>query len=804
MRKFLSLTLLLLLATFGAKADHWNYQYGQYKSEAYIYAYIQVYQETLNGYDQIEFTANDYQTYEFAAFIDGELRGVAQVMTGTNPKTQEQSYVLRFHLEGNSDEGGNISFKAYDPAKEKEYNLELDSEPLYFSGDETFGSPSSPLELQLTLPMETTPVSSITTPFVGFDATSGAFAYIECNVGDDLTPYFVDGQAFSILPADASNKAVNFELYETETTSSLTIDKAGTIIATTTGLGVVKVTSLDNPQISCFVYVRAYNDYSTITATQDVLNVTYKNEPVNITEQVSPLFALGPDGCQTISGEYSIVSSAPDIVEINDNGAFVKAPGEAILTATMSVVNRLLKTFDPNGSHTTTVSASARVIVTQGVTGLLVNWPTDMATGSEAMITVTPLPEGAQINPDGLFTLNMAYSNTNLSSSETVTLTKNAEDGTYTGTVTPEIPGLMTMILTYDGMDGTTVSKFSEESEVGYTFTMRHGWQWSAIPYVDFALTKGMKAVFGNELVELRTQSSQIYNDAVYGYFGDVDQLEQGQCFKLKMELGDAPKSYVFYGGNLNGLANEPTMRKGWSYMPNPFVQPRYISEVFDASMTFTDGDRIVSKDGGFVEYNTGKWVGDLTTLQPGEGYLFYNGGNAAIDLTYSQEFEPSSSRRMAPRQPRQKLWNYDASRFRDNMTIVAEINEQSTMNNEQWSVGAFVGNECRGEGRLADGKFFITVHANSGEMISFKLYDQTSGQYFDIDQTVRMQQMLGTVKQPFALTTNADTTTGISTIDNGQWTMDNFDLGGRRVDSHAKGIQLQRISDGKVKKVIR
>ena len=790
---------MLLLATFGAKADHWTYQYGQYKGEAYLYADIQVYQETLNGYDQIEFTANDYQTYEFAAFINGELRGVAEVMSVPNAPTE--TYVLRFHLEGN-DGDGEISYKAYDLAIQKEYNLELESEPEYFSDNMTYGSPHNPLHLQLTLPMETTPVNSITTPFVGFNTDTGAFAYIECNVGDDLTPYFVDGQAFSILPAEASNKAVNFELYETETTSSLVIDKAGNITAATTGLGVIKVTSLDNPQISCLVYVLAYNDYSTITATQDELNVTYKDAPVNITELVSPLFALGPDGCQTISGDYSIVSSAPDIVEINDNGAFANAPGEAILTATMSVVNRLMKTFDPNGNHTTTVSASVRVVVTQGVTGLFVNWPTDMATGSEAMITVTPLPEGAQINPDGLFTLNTTYSNMDLNTTGTLTLTKNQESGTYTGTVTPEIPGLMTMILTYDGMDGTTVSKFSEESEVGYTFTMNDGWQWRAIPYVDFAQTKGMKAIFGNELVELRTQSSQIYNDAVYGYFGDVDQLEQGQCFKLKMELYDAPKSYVFYGGNLNGLASEPTMRKGWSYMPNPFVQPRYISEVFDASMTFTDGDRIVSKDNGFVEYNTGKWVGDLTTLQPGEGYLFYNAGNAAIDLTYSQEFSPSSSRRMAPRQPRQKLWNYDASRFRDNMTIVAQINNQYV--DDQYVVGAFVGDECRGEGQAVDGHLFITVHANSGEMISFKLYDQTSDQYFDIDQTVRMQQMLGTVKQPFSMTSNADTTTGIHNINYESSTSECYDLGGRRIESRGKGIQLQRASDGTVRKMMR
>ena len=125
-------------------------------------------------------------------------------------------------------------------------------------------------------------------------------------------------------------------------------------------------------------------------------------------------------------------------------------------------------------------------------------------------------------------------------------------------------------------------------------------------------------------------------------------------------------------------------------------------------------------------------------------------------------------------------------------------------MNNEQWSIGAFVGDECRGEGRLVDGKFFITVHANSGEMISFKLYDQTSGQYFDIDQTVRMQQMLGTVNKPFGMTTKADTTTGIQSMDNVQCTMNNYDLGGRRIDSNVKGIQLQRTSDGKVKKVIK
>jgi hypothetical protein len=145
----------------------------------------------------------------------------------------------------------------------------------------------------------------------------------------------------------------------------------------------------------------------------------------------------------------------------------------------------------------------------------------------------------------------------------------------------------------------------------------------------------------------------------------------------------------------------------------------------------------------------------------------------------------------------------YDASRFRDNMTIVAEINEQSTMNNEQWSVGAFVGNECRGEGRLVDGKFFITVHANSGEMISFKLYDQTSGQYFDIDQTVTSTIRLGSVKAPVQLT-SSNVVTGIATVERSAFSAESYDLNGRAVNGHAKGITIHKMQDGTMKKVVR
>lgn len=803
MRKVLSLTLCMLALAFSAFAQqtsHWSYQYGQGKSEVYIYADIEMYQETINGFEQLEFTANDYQSYQFAAFLSGdmiELRGLAEAMLV--PNAPKETYVLRFLVEGNdNDNGSEILFKAFDPVKQKEYDLVLASEPEFFSGDATIGEPSNPIHLQLTLPKETTPVTSITTPFYGFN--EGKFSFIECRVGDDLTPYFVDGRAFDVLPAEASNKAVNLELLDGN--ESLTIDKAGNITATTTGAGMVKVTSVDNPQISCVVYVTAYNDYKTISVSQSGLSVTYKDAPVDVSGQVMNLVVLGPEGAQTAGDDMTYVSSDTEVLEISNDGIMAKKPGEADVTFTLPVVNRLMKTFDPNGNHTTYATANLHVTVVQGVTGIQIEWPTTLATGQSSQLIVRPVPQGARFGANAAISLSGHYMNYK-EIVENTSIYYDENTNTYVGTVACNIPGELDLTVNYDDGEGTILSESSEVMECGYTFVMNQGWEWRTIPYANFNTLNSLETVFGTELVEIRTQGSQLYNDPVYGYFGNTGLLDQNVGFKLKMEASEAPKSYVFYGGSLG--MDDLTLRKGWNYLPNPNVTVQTLDNAFSLNGAFIDGDRIVSKENGFAEYANGQWTGTLTTLQPGQGYLFYNAGEANRVVTYDNVYAPSSARRMLPRQAaKAKLWDYDASRFRDNMTIVAELNGQRMADNGQWSVGAFVGNECRGEGQAVDGRLFITVHADAGEQVSFKLRNEITGETFDIEQTVHMQQMLGSVKRPFGMTTDADTVTGIQNVNREPENSRCYDLGGRRISSNSKGIQLQRADDGSVRKLMR
>ena len=49
------------------------------------------------------------------------------------------------------------------------------------------------------------------------------------------------------------------------------------------------------------------------------------------------------------------------------------------------------------------------------------------------------------------------------------------------------------------------------------------------------------------------------------------------------------------------------------------------------------------------------------------------------------------------------------------------------------------------------------------------------------------------------------DDATGVKTIDDGQWTIDNgaYDLSGRKVQTFQKGINIIRMNDGSVKKIL-
>jgi hypothetical protein len=187
---------------------------------------------------------------------------------------------------------------------------------------------------------------------------------------------------------------------------------------------------------------------------------------------------------------------------------------------------------------------------------------------------------------------------------------------------------------------------------------------------------------------------------------------------------------------------------------------------------------------------------------------MFYNAGSEGRTLPFVNELTlPDDHDRYtytapARRLPDYALFTYDPSRFRDNMTIVAQLENVPFVDNCR--VFAFVGDECRGQGAAVQGKLFITVHGQAGEAITFKLYDNDTRDLCEINESVPFQSMLGTVRQPLKMQKGKTIVTGIQGLSTGAAATESFDLSGRRISGSQRGISIQRLSDGSVRKVVR
>ena len=672
------------------------------------------------------------------------------------------------------------------------------------------------------------PVTGITSQFI-FHPESSDITYIECLPGDDLTPYFVDGLAFNIEPANATNKAVKIEyaIPESETRAvSIGTDGKITALAGNAITEVLKVTSLSDPTKSVNVYVRVYSAYTDIVAPTPSYNISVTEFPKNITTlfNMDEAFVMLPTTAAYMHDLYfSIVSSDPTVVNYlmpddpttatEENAGFIAyKAGTATITATIKVKDYLAATFDPTGDdHVTMKSASFDFIISEGLSGLALEFPTNFVAGDDATFTIKPVPAGASFDTDlSKFVVTAIYSGNEtwdpLGIKDDCDLAFDNQ-GNVVCDVHPRIPGSVLVQVRYDNGTADGLAITSEPIKIGYRHSFTGGWQWQTIPFGSPA-DAGLYNIFGDNLVEIRTQNQQLYNDPQYGYFGDTDLIYQNTCFKLKMDNLTEPESYVFTEGTLSPVSDIlPPLRAGWNWIGNPFFFDRWLNLAF-TEMAFENGDRIVSLADGFVEFEDGDWIGTLEEFKCGQGYMFYNAGSEGRTLPFANELTmPDDHDRItytapARRLPDYALFSYDPSRFRDNMTIVAQLENEPFV--DECYVSAFVGDECRGEGRAVKGKLFITVHGNPGETVTFKLYDTATRDLSEINGSVKFQTMLGTMREPLMMQKGKVIVTDVQGLDTEAAPAETFDLSGRHIAGSQRGINIQRLSDGTVRKVIR
>lgn len=637
----------------------------------------------------------------------------------------------------------------------------------------------------------------------GITQTFSDFIYI--NVGESLKDILP--LTYKVMPEDATDKSVTFEINNGNNNQSVLEERNGEIVGVNPGMAYIIVKSKDNPNlrdVHLAVCVRPEvktltfkkNELSFIKPESDGDKADYFDE-VKANIVFSPNWPVWPGDKET---EFSITSDNQDVLDLNYN---FYEPNERALpvqlgTANVNVNYRAPHTTIQNGilkNITNPLSGSFKVNVVQGLQRFTIE---DVRTGlgKPVEVKIVPEPSTAKIDPSLIKVTvgwNPDYSDKPGEKWEIATIASASEDN-LTWTLNPLALGHGTIYVSYGNNEYMGQGEFT----IGQSYTQKDGWKWST--FLNTLESGTMQTAFGDAVQEIRSEYQLMYNDPKYGYFGDLDMLYSEECYKVRIKDGQNV-DFIVDVTSVSNYGGEKEYHAKWNWIPyisQLTLSPNEYFRMDDGA--FQNGDRVVSKDEGFAEFNDGKWGGTLTAMRPGEGYMFYNASSEKKLVSYrgDKDFEqrPASAGAKATF-VKPTVWKYNSAPFADNMTIVADLGSQYSTSN--YTVGAFVGGECRGEGRMVDGKCFITVHADKDEVISFLMHDDMTDEVRTVNERLAFSEMAGSVKRPLRMTLGATTSIDEATIDrsgiavvNGQISIQGLDVASILVVNPAGAVVLR------------
>ena len=583
-------------------------------------------------------------------------------------------------------------------------------------------------------------------------------------MGDELTQYLP--HTYTIYPENATDKEAGISYGISSEDGILQRNDDGTIKAVNSGSTTVWVYHKDIPNgpISLSVYVIDFPTKESLAVKNDPFSVTladyelskvdiYQRLVDNIENTGTINFPHELDFAEDTAGEGILTLYTDGDGKVNE--VLAKQYGS---TAVKWTYNRNAMGFNEDGSFNAdkeyNFSVGFKLNIVEGLADVWLDWLQMDVNDTEAVIVIKTRPENFLLDEKQLTWRIPPYSDTD----DTPVLEIGERiEGKNEWKVTANRLGNYNVGISY----GQIVQEGSVE--IGQRLLLGEGWSWISL----FANKVGQDLFYKYfyDAQEIRSQYMLVYNDPEYGFFGDLKELTTAEAYKVCVKDSAHFDMFLYDGGVYNyNTGRDINLMPGWTWVSNPYCFDHDL-QVALGKATFANDSRIVSKNDGFATFQDGQWVGTLTRFNAGEGYLVYNAAaeNAFVSFAAEGVIPKAEPRSVASarRAAEQSVWSYDGSRFADNMSVICQPTTE--LEADRYTIGAFVGDECRGEGRMINGRFFVTVHGEMGEKVSFRLYDALTGEYFVLDDAVDFASTVGTYQRPMAL--NTPTLTGIDSV---------------------------------------
>ena len=298
---------------------------------------------------------------------------------------------------------------------------------------------------------------------------------------------------------------------------------------------------------------------------------------------------------------------------------------------------------------------------------------------------------------------------------------------------------------------------------IEYTYDLQKGWTWisSHLNYnynpnkqlTTNDLLKPIKAVSGDLIRGIDAVDSYSSQEGWLGTLTAKGGVKNGRGYKIFVTNENQLK---YNGLLLKGSEVKIDLVKGWNWIGYIGFKNTPINQALAGFANVQEGD-VIKNQYHLAIYNKNiGWVGDLTALKPGEGYMMKTASDGYFyypNLSYSASSKLSNNGNKYENQTIEA-----ATKYANTMNVVAEVVGDNQSKNNY--LKAFVGKELRGEAPSIYNpitnktSYFMTVYAyNDNEKVRFEFSDDQKSATINEVVVFNNNEILGGLTMPKVLT---------------------------------------------------
>jgi hypothetical protein len=161
------------------------------------------------------------------------------------------------------------------------------------------------------------------------------------------------------------------------------------------------------------------------------------------------------------------------------------------------------------------------------------------------------------------------------------------------------------------------------------TVTLTEGWNWFSTYIEADDLLEQLEEALGENGISIESKDDGLTEYDGEDWFGGLDDVGITNEQMYLIETSTAC-TIQLNGTPANAAFHPITINPGWNWIGFPCTQEMNITDAF-AGFDVEEGDQLEGKE-GYTEFDGEDWFGEIETLTPGQGYLYFS--NSAVPKT--------------------------------------------------------------------------------------------------------------------------------------------------------------------------